>query len=63
MTIEEHLNKLIAKWAADSDGYKSEARRLEQVDRSRHASSIVMLEASVQTIDRCIRELEALKRA
>jgi hypothetical protein len=58
MTIDERLANLIAKWTADRDGYKSEARHLEMADRSRHATSIVMLGATVQAIDRCIRELE-----
>ncbi|RXH54032.1 hypothetical protein GRAN_5001 [Granulicella sibirica] len=50
------------KWTNDSEGYRSEARRLELSDRSRHATSITMLEASAQAIDRCILEIKASAR-
>jgi hypothetical protein len=55
-----NIEALIAKWTADGEGYRSESRRLELVDRSRHSTTIAMLEASAEAIDRCISELEAV---
>jgi len=60
MAKQEDRRKLISKWTADSEGYKAEARRLERSDISRHATSVAMLEASAQAIDRCILEVQIL---
>ena len=60
MATEEQLRKLIATWAADRDTLQAEARRLEQSDLSRHATSIAMLEARAQAIDRCILQIGTL---
>ena len=62
MANDEQLRKLIAKWTADSDGFRAEARRLELSDLSRHATSIAMLEARAQAIDRCMVEVETLRK-
>ena len=61
MTTDPILRKLITKWTADSDSYRVEAQRLESFDRSRHATSISMLEASALTIDKCIRDAETMR--
>ncbi len=57
MIAQDQLQRLVLKWTADSEGYRSEASRLELNDRSRHATSIAMLEASAEAIDRCILEI------
>ncbi|WP_041598288.1 hypothetical protein [Granulicella tundricola] len=62
MIDQGQLQRLVTKWTADSDGYRAEAQRLELNDRSRHATSIAMLEASAQAIDRCILEIRTLGR-
>ncbi|WP_041598275.1 hypothetical protein [Granulicella tundricola] len=62
MVDQEQLQRLVAKWTADSDGYRAEAQRLELNDRSRHATSIAMLEASAQAIDRCVLQIKTLGR-
>ena len=54
------LHTLISKWTADCDGFKAEARRLERSDLSRHATSIAMLDAHAQAIERCILEMQIL---
>lgn len=63
MAAEEQLRRLINKWTADSDGSRAEARRLELSDHSRHATSISMLEARAQALDRCVSELETLEKS
>lgn len=60
MAKQEELRQLISKWTADSDGFKAEARRLERSDLSRHATSVGMLDAHAQAIDRCILEVQIL---
>ena len=60
MANEEQLRNLISKWTADSDGFRAEARRLELADFSRHATSVAMLEARAQAIDRCIVDVQRL---
>jgi hypothetical protein len=60
MAKQEELRRLIAKWTAESDGFKAEARRLERSDLSRHATSVAMLEAHAQAIERCTLEVQAL---
>jgi hypothetical protein len=60
MDTSEVFRKLITKWANDSEEYKAEARRLEAVDRTRHAASIPTLEARALSIDRCILDTEML---
>ncbi|MBB5061494.1 hypothetical protein HDF16_006230 [Granulicella aggregans] len=61
MATEEQLRKLISKWTGDSDGFRAEARRLELSDLSRHATSVAMLEARTQAIDRCIVDVQILQ--
>lgn len=61
MTNDPILCKLITKWTADSEAYRAEAQRLESSDRSRHATSIAMLEASALTIEKCIRDAETTR--
>ena len=63
MATEEQLLKLISKWNTYSDGFRAEARRLELSDLSRHATSIAILEAHAQAIDRCISEVKNLGRS
>ena len=63
MINEEQLQRLVMKWTAGSEGYRSEARRLELNDRSRHATSIAMLEAHAQAIDQCSLELRTLTKS
>jgi hypothetical protein len=58
---QERIVRLVAKWKVDSEEYRLEARRLELVDRGRHAASIAMLEASAQSIEKCILELNGPK--
>ncbi len=60
MAKQEELHTPISKWTADSDGFKAEARRLGRSDLSRHATSIAMLEAHAQAIERCILEVRIL---
>ena len=60
MAYQEELQQLISKWTAQSNDFRAEARRLERSDLSRHATSVAMLEARAQTIDRCIVELQTL---
>jgi len=60
MATEEQLNHLIMKWTAESDSVRAEARRLELSDLSRHATSIAMLEARAQAIERCIIQVRTL---
>ena len=55
------LGELITKWTADTEAYRAEAQRLESSDRSRHATSISMLEASAQAIEKCIRDAETMR--
>jgi hypothetical protein len=62
MGSEEQFRNLIRKWTADSRGLRDEARRLELSDFSRHATSMVMLEARAQAIDRCIIDVQILQR-
>jgi hypothetical protein len=54
------LVALLKKWFEDSEAYRAESQRLERSDRNRHGTSIAMLEASVQVIERCTVELETL---
>ncbi len=56
----QQVERLLSKWADHASGYRDEARRLETVDRHRHASSIATLEASAMAIDKCILEVLAL---
>jgi hypothetical protein len=63
MFNEEALHQLISKWTADSDGFRAEARRLERSDLSRHAVSVAMLEARAQALERCILEVQAVRKA
>jgi hypothetical protein len=58
MSNQPDLQRLIGKWTSDAEGFKSEAQRLENSDRSRHETSIAMLEARAQAIERCILDLE-----
>jgi hypothetical protein len=60
---EAKLHQLISKWTAESDGLRAEARRLERSDLSRHATSVAMLEARAQALDRCILEVQTLRKA
>lgn len=60
MAEQADLHTLISKWTTDSEGFKAEARRLERSDLSRHATSIAMLDAHAQAIDRCILEVRIL---
>ena len=60
MAKREELRQLMSKWAADSEGFKAEARRLERSDLSRHATSVAMLEAHAHAIERCILEVQIL---
>jgi hypothetical protein len=60
MIDRDQLQTLMLKWTNDSEEYRSEARRLERNDRSRHATSIAMLEARAQAIDRCVLEVRKL---
>lgn len=60
MIDRNQLQALMLKWTNDSEEYRSEARRLERNDRSRHATSIAMLEARAQAIDRCVLEVRTL---
>jgi hypothetical protein len=60
MDYEPQIHKLINKWLTDSDGSRSEARRLEQSDHIRYATSIAALEARSQAIDRCIADVESV---
>jgi hypothetical protein len=57
---QQELLQLISKSTADSDGFKAEARRLKRSDLNRHATSIAMLEAHAQAIERCILEVQIL---
>jgi hypothetical protein len=61
MTDDPTLHKLITKWTADRDSYRAEAQRLESSDRSRHETSISMLEASSLAIEKCIRDTETMR--
>jgi hypothetical protein len=63
MIDRDQLQSLMLKWTNDSEEYQSEARRLERNDRSRHATSIAMLEARAHAIDRCVLELRALSNS
>ena len=60
MTNDDILRKLITKWTADTEAYRVEAKRLESSDRSRHETSIAMLEASALAIEKCIRDGETV---
>ena len=62
MIDSDQLQSLMLKWTNDSESYRSEARRLDLSDRSRHATSIAMLEASAQAIDRCVLEIQTSDR-
>jgi hypothetical protein len=59
MSNQPNLQSLLAKWTSDAEEYRSEARRLEANDRSRHETSIAMLEARAQAIERCLLELRS----
>ena len=48
---------------AEAEEYRAEASRLEAADRSRNASSIVMLEARASALDKCIADAETLARS
>jgi hypothetical protein len=61
MTNDDILRKLIAKLTADTEAYRAEAQRLESSDRSRHETSISMLEASSLAMDKCIRDTETMR--
>jgi hypothetical protein len=63
MVKQDELRQLISKWTADSEGFKAEVRRLERSDLSRHATSIAMLEAHAQAIERCILEVQVLGKS
>ena len=63
MNDREVLRKLIIKWTAEGEEYRAEASRLEAADRSRNASSIVMLEARASALDKCIADAETLARS
>ena len=60
MATHEQLLKLLSKWTAGSDGFRSEARRLEMSNLNRQATSIAVFEIHAQAIDRCISEVDAL---
>ncbi|WP_263381193.1 hypothetical protein [Granulicella arctica] len=60
MATQEQLSELLTTWTADSDRFRAEARRLELSDLSRHATSIAMLEAQAQAIERCITQIGLL---
>jgi hypothetical protein len=62
MTSNDEIRELVDKWTLVSKGYRVEMQRLESADRSRHATSIAMLDASAQAIDRCAFELERMIR-
>ena len=61
MANDDVVSKLITKWTADTEAYRAEAQRLESSDRSRHATSISMLEASALAIEKCIRDAETMR--
>jgi hypothetical protein len=61
MANDDILRKLITKLTADTEAYRAEAQRLESSDRSRHATSISMLEVSAQAIAKCIRDAETMR--
>ena len=63
MANEEQLRNLISKWTADSDGFREEERHLELSDFSRHGTSVAMLEAHAQAIDRCIVAVQRLQES
>jgi regulator of sigma D len=54
------MRKLIDKWKSERDDCIVEAKRLESSDPTRHATSISMLEAKAQTLERCTVELETV---
>ena len=60
MISDAAVQKLLANWAAQVEGYTAEIRRLERLDSSRHAISISMLSASAQALERCQRDLQVL---
>lgn len=55
MMNKDHLSQLLEKWISDCDAYRVEARRLEQI---RYATSIAVLEASAQVLERCALEVK-----
>jgi len=63
MIDREQLQALLLKWTRDSEEYRSEAHRMERNDRSRHATSIAMLEARAHAMDRCVLEIRALSNS
>jgi hypothetical protein len=60
MVTQEQLHHLMIKWTVESDSVREEARRLEVSDLSRHATSIAMLEARAQAIERCNLQVRIL---
>jgi hypothetical protein len=60
MITEKQLSTLLKKWSEDSDGYRAEAQRLERIDRNRHGTSVAMLEASAQAIEKCVMDIQGL---
>jgi hypothetical protein len=58
MLHEEQLRKLATQWLSDSARHRKEATRLERSDSSRHSTSIAMLEAEANTLERCARQVE-----
>lgn len=59
MSNQINLQSLIAKWTSDAEGYRSEAQRFGANDRSLHETSVAMLKARAQAIERCILELRS----
>ena len=62
MVIDERLGRLTLKWTAESEEYRSEARRLESADRTRYATSVAMLEARALAIDKCILDIQTFEK-
>ena len=62
MVMNERLGRLTLKWAAESEEYRLEARRLESADRTRHATSVAMLEARALAIDKCILDIQTFEK-
>jgi hypothetical protein len=60
MLNEEQLRRLTTQWLSDATQRRNESMRLERSDGSRHATSISMLEAEANALERCAHQVEEI---